>query len=326
MDNNNQHIDNLFRLIIIKNQYTRQKIFNHVSIIHQQLNIPIVKYQHIKCSLYTLIQYNFTNTFIKHFKRVYDQLKSYLSPTRHKSYNDFDMLNYILDIVLVSNNTRALTFMLDQVKLSNSTSTTLSIDCTLQKYGRVYSTNPSYSFTLETVKILLDSGIKITNSYYSTAMIETLISNGQIEILKTRITTDQLRRYNPTSRHKCLDRLVENKQSVLETLNFLATNNILLHSDQSMVQSIVSNNNNPIPSTTVVSTSSNRNLLDLKLNHGYKIMSSWIDDDSPSSTGDWIKHYFSGLLHNNETIIQQCQDYFSSQSPASIANRFSSIW
>ncbi|EGG24777.1 hypothetical protein DFA_03021 [Cavenderia fasciculata] len=337
------NIDNLFKHIIIKNQYTRQKIFNHVSIIHQQLNIPIVKYQHIKCSLYTLIQYNFTSTFIQHFKRVYDQLKSIKFDNR-PDCNDFDRLYYILDIVLVKNNTRALTFMLDFVKLANSTPSSSSspplctVDCSTL-HNKMF-----YSLTVETVMVLLDSGIKITNKNYTRAIIESLLLNGQLEILKTRLSKEQLidyRIFSPLYRENLflkdlIDTKNKNESQVVEILHFMNDNNLLVGNDWKFLllskakvnqynlitQHITTQYNDTINNNNNNNRRTFQSTIQIVSQHlrkeYYKVMVEKCIDSNTSSMRDMVRLYFGALLTNNKETIERCKEYFSNHTQQSI--------
>ncbi|EGG24778.1 hypothetical protein DFA_03022 [Cavenderia fasciculata] len=327
---NNNKIDSVFKLAI-NNQYTRRLIFGHVESIHQRLEIPSVKYEHIQNCLYSLIQYNQTDAFINQFPRYCEQYRTIYG------WLNFDRFQPVLDIILSKNNTRALSFMLDHVKQYResivdtyvgqsipplSIADNPQIDSDARRWSR------NNTLTIETINILLDSGIRVVRSSYLISIIQLLVSNCQLERL-TKLTTEQLQAGHKFNR-QCLDDLFDNhghidQWRVLAVIRVMHNGNILYRNDWKHIQSLAIANRLDSVLEYHQQMKSDISNLALQVNMPPITGSNTQDTDtfSLSTTSTLYNHYTSLLLkqpppsNNDNNITQFASLHLQQQQPLS---------
>ncbi|EGG24779.1 hypothetical protein DFA_03023 [Cavenderia fasciculata] len=303
---------------IINNQYVRRLIFNHVSVIHQQLDIASFKYENIENCLYQLILYNRTDSFINQFPRFYDQIKDEHGSFCEQVYRINDILfGPLLQIILLKDNSRALSFMLgyvnDQLPQNRSSPFSLSM-----RERLAYDDNQAYRLSLETIMVLLNSSIKISNQNLVTIMVESLISSCQLEALQTKITKEQFQLCT-----KQINRQFRNDWDFIKTVATKKKYKSILGYHKQIEReinqlkrfgSLLINNDIPPPSNADQgSIKKVDNVTTEPVREEYTLfLKDWLNQPSKElELQDMIRLYIGGFLLSDQQVMEKCQLYFS---------------
>ncbi|EGG20976.1 hypothetical protein DFA_00845 [Cavenderia fasciculata] len=177
----------LFKFIL-NNKPLRIVIFQHVTSIHQQLGIKIVKSNDLE-SLYDYIKFNQTDLFIKHFDRLYqlillvdNQSKRY---KRNKSLdlsflnnNYIERLYWLFDIIFEKNNHVAMKYLIDRLAIAKQH---------FQSY-KPYFAISHYQITTEMFNVLRDANFSTTVPFLQHEMINVLVRLGDYDQLESYLS------------------------------------------------------------------------------------------------------------------------------------------